>query len=136
MSPNFNFHFAEDFDLPGVKFYNLQKDATADVPGVTDFMNEVADFADTAAIVANLDVVVSVDTSVVHLAGAMGKPVLMLDRYDNCWRWLTGRTDSPWYTTARLFRQRSPGDWDSVVAEVATELASVLNQNFPRLVRL
>jgi ADP-heptose:LPS heptosyltransferase len=88
-----------------------------------DPMRDVADFADTAAIVANLDVVVSVDTSVVHLAGAMGKPVLMLDRYDNCWRWLSGRTDSPWYPNLRIFRQKRPGEWGPVVARVARALA-------------
>ena len=72
-----------------------------------DPMSEVTDFADTAAIIANLDVVVSVDTSVVHLAGAMGKPVLLLDRYDNCWRWLSGRTDSPWYPSCASSARRS-----------------------------
>ena len=71
-----------------------------------DVMDEVRDFADTAAIVANLDLVISVDTSVVHLAGAMGKPVFLLDRYDNCWRWLSGREDSPWYPSLRIFRQQ------------------------------
>ena len=74
-------------------------------------MPEVSDFADTAAIVANLDLVVSVDTSVVHLAGALGKPVFLLDRYDNCWRWLSGRSDSPWYPRLRIFRQERLGDW-------------------------
>jgi hypothetical protein len=90
-----------------------------------DPMTEVADFADTAAIVANLDVVVSVDTSVVHLAGAMGRPVLMLDRYDNCWRWLSGRTDSPWYPHLRIFRQKRPGEWGPVVARVARALQTM-----------
>jgi tetratricopeptide (TPR) repeat protein len=93
-----------------------------------DPMTGVADFADTAAIVANLDVVVSVDTSVVHLAGAMGKPVLMLDRYDNCWRWLTGRTDSPWYPRLRIFRQKRPGEWAPVVARVARALQTMSEQ--------
>ena len=88
-------------------------------------MTGVADFADTAAIVANLDVVVSVDTSVVHLAGAMGKPVLMLDRYDNCWRWLSGRIDSPWYPHLRIFRQKRPGEWGPVVARVARALQTM-----------
>ena len=69
-------------------------------------MDDVRDFADTAAIVANLDLVISVDTSVLHLAGAMGKPVFLLDRYDNCWRWLSGREDSPWYPSLRIFRQQ------------------------------
>ena len=85
-------------------------------------MTETMDFADTAAIIANLDVVVSVDTSVVHLAGAMGKPVMLLDRYDNCWRWLSGREDSPWYPGLRIFRQDKLGDWRPVIARVATAL--------------
>jgi ADP-heptose:LPS heptosyltransferase len=69
-----------------------------------------------------LDIVISVDTSVVHLAGALGKPVWVLNRFDQCWRWLSGRADSPWYPTARLFRQPSPGDWTSVIREVAEAL--------------
>ena len=84
--------------MPGVRFVSLQKgpaalEARAPDSGLdlVDVMNEVRDFFDTAAIVANLDLVISVDTSVVHLAGAMGKPVFLLDRYDNCWRWLSGR---------------------------------------------
>ena len=89
-----------------------------------DVMADVTDFADTAAIVANLDLVISVDTSIVHLAGAMGKPVFLLDRYDNCWRWLSGREDSPWYPSLRIFRQESSGDWAPVIARVATALAA------------
>jgi ADP-heptose:LPS heptosyltransferase len=81
-------------------------------------MGAVSDFADTAAIVANLDLVISVDTSVVHLAGAMGKPVFLLDRYDNCWRWLSGREDSPWYPSLRIFRQRRSGEWGPVISRV------------------
>ena len=89
-----------------------------------DLMDDVRDFADTAAIVANLDLVISVDTSVVHLAGAMGKPVFLLDRYDNCWRWLSGREDSPWYPSLRIFRQQRSGEWAPVIARVATALAA------------
>ncbi len=81
-------------------------------------MPGVGDFADTAAIVANLDLVVSVDTSVVHLAGAMGKPVVLLDRYDNCWRWFSGRTDSPWYPSLRILRQRRMGEWGEVLGRL------------------
>jgi Flp pilus assembly protein TadD len=106
--------------VPGVQFVSLQKGAAAEQVrsvnfALLDVMDEVQDFADTAAIVAHLDLVISVDTSVVHLAGAMGKPVFMLDRYDNCWRWLSGRDDSPWYPTLRIFRQPEPGAWDLVV---------------------
>jgi ADP-heptose:LPS heptosyltransferase len=88
-------------------------------------MDDVSDFADTASLVANLDLVISVDTSVVHLAGAMGKPVWILSRFDNCWRWLTEREDSPWYPTARLFRQTTSGDWNRVIARVTDALASL-----------
>jgi tetratricopeptide (TPR) repeat protein len=114
--------------VPGIQFVSLQKGpAAAEIAAaefdLLDVMDEVRDFADTAAIVANLDLVISVDTSVVHLAGAMGKPVFLLDRYDNCWRWLSGREDSPWYPTLRIFRQQRSGDWAPVIARVATALA-------------
>ena len=113
--------------VPDVRFISLQKGAAAsDAAGfdLLDVMDEVRDFADTAAIVANLDLVISVDTSVVHLAGAMGKPVFLLDRYDNCWRWLSGREDSPWYPSLRIFRQQHSGDWAPVIARVAIALAA------------
>jgi tetratricopeptide (TPR) repeat protein len=113
--------------LPGLQFFSLQKEgpmAPADFP-LIDFMCEMTDFADTAALIANLDLVISVDTAVAHLAAALGKPVWLLDRFDSCWRWLTGRRDSPWYPTLRLYRQPNPGDWDSVVAEVAKDLGEL-----------
>jgi tetratricopeptide (TPR) repeat protein len=111
----------------GVQFVSLQKGG-ASVPGafpIIDVMCEMRDFADTAAVIATLDLVISVDTAVAHLAGALGKPVWLLDRFDNDWRWLTGRSDSPWYPTLRLFRQPSPGDWESVICAVAHELKSI-----------
>jgi tetratricopeptide (TPR) repeat protein len=89
---------------------------------IENAMESVTDFADTAAIIAGLDLVISVDTSTAHLAAAMGKPVWLLTRSDACWRWLRGRDDSPWYATLRLFRQPVPGDWRSVVAAVAEAL--------------
>jgi len=113
----------------GVSFISLQKgppasEAHALPPGMTllDFTDELHDFTDTAALIANLDLVISVDTSVAHLAGAMGKPVWLLNRFDTCWRWLLNRDDSPWYPTLRLFRQPEAGDWRSVVTTVATAL--------------
>jgi hypothetical protein len=71
---------------------------------------------------ANLDLVITCDTSVAHLAGGMGLPVWILSRFDGCWRWLADRDDSPWHPTARLFRQSTPGDWNGVIARVVAEL--------------
>lgn len=92
---------------------------------VTDLSNMIVDFADTAAILSLMDVVVSVDTSVAHVAGAIGRPVWVLLPYAGDFRWLTQREDSPWYPTARLFRQKQPRDWESVIARVAHELRDV-----------
>jgi tetratricopeptide (TPR) repeat protein len=111
--------------LSGFHFVSLQKGgpaAPANFP-MTDFMGEMGDFADTAALIANLDLVISVDTAVAHLAAALGKPVWLLERFDSCWRWLNGRRDSPWYPTVRLYRQPRPGDWDSVLTDVTRDLA-------------
>jgi tetratricopeptide (TPR) repeat protein len=93
-----------------------------DGPDILEVMDQVSDFADTAALVETLDLVISVDTSTAHLAGALGKPVWILNRFDGCWRWLKARDDSPWYPSARLFRQPSMNDWDSVIARVRSEL--------------
>ena len=116
--------------VPGVRFVSLQKGPPAlqarEAPQgmmLADFTDELDDFADTAALVAALDLVISVDTSVAHLAGGMGKPVWILSRFDACWRWLIDREDSPWYPTARLYHQPVAGDWDSVIARVAQALA-------------
>ena len=92
---------------------------------IHDSSAEWADFSDTAAFVANLDLVISVDTAVAHLAGALGKPVWLLNRYDSCWRWLLNRSDSPWYTTLRQFRQPHPGDWAAPIATAAAALAGI-----------
>ncbi len=124
--------FAPLASVRGLRFVSLQAGTSAaqlqEPPlgmALTDPMEEVHDFADTAAVIANLDVVISVDTSVAHLAGAMGKPVYLLDRYDNCWRWLHGRTDSPWYPSMTIFRQPRPGDWASPMHRAAASLASL-----------
>jgi tetratricopeptide (TPR) repeat protein len=93
-------------------------DALARLPNVTHVGDALADFDDTAAVMALADLVISVDTSVVHLAGAMGRPVWVLLPFQPDWRWLLDRADSPWYPTARLFRQPKPRDWDSVIARV------------------
>ncbi len=116
--------------VAGVTFISLQMGEAAALPPpgmrLTNPMSDVRDFADTAAIVANLDLVISVDTSVVHLAGAMGKPVFMLDRYDNCWRWLSGRADSPWYPALTIFRQEQPGDWSAPIKRLTAALAGLV----------
>jgi tetratricopeptide (TPR) repeat protein len=89
-----------------------------------DLTSQLRDFADTAGLIENLDLVISADTAVVHLAGAMGKPVWVLNRFDSCWRWFQDRDDSPWYPTLRLFRQTAPGNWIDVASRVAAELQS------------
>jgi ADP-heptose:LPS heptosyltransferase len=115
-------------DVPGLHFVSLQKDGPAAPAGfgLTDVMAKMTDFADTAGLVANLDLVIAVDTAVVHLAAALGRPVWVLDRFDTCWRWLRGRRDSPWYPTLRLYRQPQPGDWAAVLAEVADDLRGLV----------
>jgi tetratricopeptide (TPR) repeat protein len=122
-------HYAPLADIPGISLISLQKgDAAAQArtppTGMVlhDWTDELDDFADTAALVEALDLVISVDTSVVHLTGALGRPIWVLNRYDQCWRWLRDRTDSPWYPTARLFRQTTPGDWTDVIRDVADAL--------------
>jgi tetratricopeptide (TPR) repeat protein len=117
--------------MPGVQLYSLQKEPRpTDVPvlarlgaDVIDLAPALGDFTDTAAAIAALDLVISVDTSVAHLAGAMGRPVWMLLPYALDWRWLRDREDSPWYPSLRLFRQQQPQAWDGVLTRVAAELA-------------
>jgi len=114
-------------DIEGVSFVSLQKGA-ADRPSIplADWTEALDDFADTAALIAGLDLVISVDTSIAHLAGALGKPVWLLNRFDPHWVWLTERDDCPWYPSLRQFRQPSPGDWASVLDTVRTELSAAL----------
>jgi tetratricopeptide (TPR) repeat protein len=126
------------FEVPDVTFFSLQKGTAAEqvkeVPTdrrPIDLMDEMSDFADTAALVANLDLVITVDTAIAHLAGAMAKPVWILSRFDGCWRWLRDRDDSPWYPTARLFRQMQPGDWDEVIGRVRSELSRIAGSGDP-----
>lgn len=110
------------FEVPGAEFVSLQKDGPAGLP-LRDYMSEIQDFADTAALITSLDLVIAADTAVAHLAGALGKEVWLLNRHDSCWRWLHGRTDSPWYPTMRLYTQPAPGDWGQVIRQVAADLA-------------
>jgi hypothetical protein len=123
--------FSPLLSAAGVEIVSLQRDLRAgdrdilcDHPHVVQLGEAMADFGDTAAIISGLDLVISSDTSIVHLAGAMGKAVWVLLQYDADWRWLIGRDDSPWYPGARLFRQPAVDDWESVVARVLAELAA------------
>lgn len=114
--------------VPGIRWYSLQKgpDEGEVEPGVTDLAPAIQDFADTAALIAGLDLVITVDTACAHLAGALGKPCwVLLPAWMPDWRWLADRTDTPWYPHAiRLFRQRRDGAWDEVVRELAAALAA------------
>jgi tetratricopeptide (TPR) repeat protein len=94
-------------------------------PKIIDYTNDLHDFSDTAAFIENLDLIISVDTSTAHMAGALGKEVWILSRYDNCWRWLIDRKDSPWYPTATIFRQSEPGEWEVVIQELKSNLKNV-----------
>jgi hypothetical protein len=126
-----------------IQFVALQKElpegevALLQATGLPGFLGErLADLADTAAIIAMLDLVITIDTSIAHVAGALGKPTWVLLPFSADWRWLRGRSDSPWYPTARLFRQPAPGDWQSVVRQVAEALAQDLGQWTPILEKI
>ena len=112
------------FDVPGIDFYSLQKmgpAAPADVK-LIDLMDACHDFADTAALIMQLDLVIGVDTAVAHLAAALGQPVWLLNRFDTCWRWGLAGDDSDWYETLRQFRQPAAGEWGPVLAAVQAAL--------------
>jgi len=121
-----------------VELYSLQKGQPAESdlarlkvqrwngPEIIDFTSDLHDLSDTAALVANLDLVITVDTSIAHLVGALGRPVWILNRFDTCWRWLRGRADSPWYPTARIYTQERPGDWEGVLVKVRADLARAI----------
>jgi predicted O-linked N-acetylglucosamine transferase (SPINDLY family)/ADP-heptose:LPS heptosyltransferase len=123
------------FDVAGVRFYSLQVGERAGdlarLPGahasgeVVDLAPDLTTYTESAAALAHLDLVVSVDTSIVHLAGALGRPCWVMLPFSPDWRWLLGREDSPWYPSLRLFRQAQPADWEPVIARIAQELATL-----------
>jgi len=119
-------YFSELFEIDGINFINLQKEFISNnFEGgcrIENPMPQCKDFYDTASLIQQLDLVITVDTAVAHLAGALNKPVWLLSRFDGCWRWLLDREDSPWYPSMKLFRQTSPGDWDGVFERVKAEL--------------
>lgn len=122
-------YFRQLLNLPNIAFYSLQKGVKAsEISQISsslsliDLSNQINDFADTAAILAQLDLVITVDTAVAHLAGAIGKAVWVLLCYNSDWRWLIDREDTPWYPTMRLFRQNNPGNWQEVLERVAKTL--------------
>jgi tetratricopeptide (TPR) repeat protein len=116
--------------IPGIDFISLQKDAAppAGAPGwnILDYMERCDDLLETAGLVEHLDLVITIDSAVAHLAGALGKPVWMLHRFECEWRWMTGREDSPWYPSLRIFHQDRAGDWGTVIARVAAALQARL----------
>ena len=122
-------------EVAGVDFYSLQKGDPAESefrvrqyevwPKMTNCVQWLDDFSDTAALMQCLDLIISVDTSSAHLAGALGRPVWILNRYDSCWRWLHGRSDSPWYPSAKIYQQSEPGNWDSVLDQVKVDLSAL-----------
>ncbi len=121
------------FELPGTAFYSLQvgpagrEISALGLDGfIADLTALIKDWRDTARAVMAMDVVVSVDTAVAHLAGALGKPVFLLLPFSCCWRWMRSRDDTPWYRSTRLYRQTVPNQWSGPVARVRSKLARML----------
>lgn len=118
-------------DLPQIALYNLQRGPALAAADRLRFVERAAasdDILETAALVTHLDVIVTVDTMVAHLAGALGRPVWTLLHHEADWRWMLGRRDSPWYPTMRLFRQPSPGAWRPVLDRIIADLARMRSQ--------
>ncbi len=131
-------HFAGCAQIPGVKLYGLQKVKAAHQSpfptaksGIINLGDRFEDFSDTAGAIENLDLIISVDTAIAHLAGAMGKPVWLLLPLVPDWRWLLHREDSPWYPTIRIFRQVRYGDWQTVLQRVVSQLEELAASTAP-----
>jgi hypothetical protein len=133
---NIPFELLSEINISHIQFFSLQKGVEAEkilsniksqywpdhAQNFNNFTAELYDFTDTAALIANLDLVISVDTSTAHLAGAMNKPVWILNRHDNCWRWLESGEKSPWYPSAKLYRKKYGEGWENIVQQVRRDL--------------
>ena len=120
--------------VQGIHFFSLQKGDPAEselrnekakywpTDNLLNYVDELNDFSDTAALIDHLDLIISVDTSTAHLAGAMGKKVWLLNRYDSCWRWMVDEEQSPWYPSLKIYNQLHPGNWDEVIERVCRDL--------------
>ena len=131
---NIPFQKMASLNIPEVQFFSLQKGEPAEsalpaqqlqywnTKNFHNFSTQLNDFANTAALIKNLDLIISVDTSTAHLSGALGKPTWILNRYDSCWRWLQDTPQTPWYPSARLYRQQQFNQWDELLSEVRSDL--------------
>lgn len=125
--------------IPGVKLFAIQKGGAAEqarnppeaLSGLTSLSDQLTDFADTAAVIANLDLMISVCSSPAHLAAGLGKPVWLLDRFDGDWRWMLDRADTPWYPNLKIYRQPARGDWTTPIEQIARDLAALAASGKP-----
>ncbi|NER04306.1 MAG: tetratricopeptide repeat protein, partial [Okeania sp. SIO3C4] len=131
-------HLQEIISIDTVNFYILQKEVSStdlewlnSQTKIHNLDTSFNDLTDTAAAIKQLDLVITIDTVIAHLAGALGKPVWVMLNFDSDWRWLIDREDSPWYPTMRLFRQPKINDWDSVFKQVKENLENLLDNNYP-----
>jgi Glycosyltransferase family 9 (heptosyltransferase) len=130
--------FQSLLELQEISFYSLQKDiptAESDLfhtqqETIMDLSDRISDFSDTARLIDQMDLVITIDTAVAHLVGALGKPVWVMLPFASDWRWLLDREDSPWYPTMRLFRQQHIGDWEGVIQRVTNALRNREKYNF------
>ena len=137
---NLPINYLKEFENLDIEFYSLQKGKDAEKEleeflkqnpniNIINIMDRVLDFSDTAGLIENLDLVISVDTSTAHLAAAMGKETWLLNRLDSCWRWQLDRSDSPWYPTLKIFRQSNLNDWNPVIQQVKYSLVHFSKQS-------
>jgi hypothetical protein len=132
--------FASAFNTIDADFFSLQKGepAESEIKGheliffpegnFHNYTKELLDFSDTAALIENLDLVIGVDTSTIHLSAGLGKPTWILNRFDNCWRWLVDREDSPWYHSAKLYRQHAVAQWEPILDKIAIDIRRLICQ--------